>query len=295
MSKSITELLKTIALNTDDTMRKDNEIYNTEGLQNEQVAELDESIEMPDQYNNVMKNEGLYNGAYLPLKENGLQKLMGQRKFDFTLTSAIDPNFKRSQIDPDNAMPSYNKYSKFSLKPESVEPPTSQISLVRQSKASYLNYRNRLEPQAEQQQQQTAPSLAPRNGKIEEGYDHYADMDDDYSDSPPAYDFDDETSNKETVLHKNEKGEVVHTTDHVDETNKETETETKPVEETKSGIPIFGEDPVGYVPPKSRIPIFGEDPVGYKPTFRKKYSKQTVASSRSSNLLFNKTSKTATY
>ena len=95
--------------------------------------------------------------------------------------------------------------------------------------------------------------------------------------------------------------EVVHTTDHVDETNKETETETKPleetkpVEETKSGIPIFGEDPVGYVPPKSRIPIFGEDPVGYKPTFRKKYSKQAVASSRSSNLLFNKPSKTATY
>lgn len=314
MSKSITELLKTIALNTDDVKRKDDEIYNSEGLHNEQVLELDESIEITDQYNNVMKNEGLYNGAYLPLKENGLHQLMGQRKFDFTLTSAIDPNFKRSKIDPDSAMPSYNKYSKFSLMPEAVEAPTNQISLVKQSKSSYLNYRNRLEPQAQQQQQQVAPSLAPKNGKIEEGYQFYADMDDDAG-SPPPYDFDDGMGKeKETTIHKDPAGETIHTTDHNEDTHKDPVEEPEPeipiygedppdfippkskipiygedpvgYKPPESKIPIYGEDPVGYKPPKSKIPIFGEDPPGYMPKFRKDYTKQVVGS-RSSNLLLN--------
>lgn len=263
MSKSITELLQSIALNTDNVKRKDNEIYNSEGLHNEQVMEIDESIEISDQYNNVMKIEGIYNGAYLPLKENGLHKLMGQRKFDFTLTSAIDPNFKRSKIDPDSALPSYNKYSKFSLMPESVEPPHNQISLVKESKASYLNYRNRLNP--EQQQQQTAPQLAPRDSLAEEGYKNYAD-DYEYEDSPPAYEFDDDgMTKKDTTIHKDDQGEVVHTTDHIDETHDPVEEEEEdPLPDAPGGpqkeIPVFSED----VPPTAKyrhkeIPVFNED------------------------------------
>jgi hypothetical protein len=148
MSLPLSELLTALGNNK--------QIKPTEGtLYNPDIPErLDETEEIMDQYSS-MKINTPFNGSGLPLRESGVLSRMDPKKRDFSTDGAIDPNIIRSKIDPDSAMPSLNRYSKFSLMPSSTAEPHSQVDLIRKSRESFTNYQNRLSsatPQATQNQ-----------------------------------------------------------------------------------------------------------------------------------------------
>ena len=209
MSLSINDLLQSIGGNTKQIKPSEGQLHNPDIPDSEPITEFDDELELNDQYSTVMRIGGAYNGTNLPLKEQGQLDVMNPRRVDFSLTNAIDPNVIRSKIDPDSAQPSYNRYSKFSLMPDSVKPPKSQIGLIKESRGSYINYQNRLNPGSAK-----ATSTANSMKKpLEYGEPHDI-IKEPWDDLPPAYDFDNSSTKKKEPtepIHKDPDGETTQT------------------------------------------------------------------------------------
>ena len=149
---SINDLLKGVASASKRIEPKEGQLYSPDIPQ----TTLDDEIAIRDQFENQMKVTTLpRNGTGYALSAYGSDiSLMDPRKADFITDGSIDPNVIMSKIDPDKAQPSYNKYSKFSLMPDSVKPPKNQVELLRRSHASELNFRNRYNAQSGSNDQQ---------------------------------------------------------------------------------------------------------------------------------------------
>ena len=111
---------------------------------------LDDELTIRDQFSNIRINTP-FNGGELPLRASGVMATMDPKKFDFTTNDAIDPNTIRSKIDPDSAMPTLNRYSKFSLMPSSASPPHDQVALIQKSAEAYSKFQNRFKSAEEKQ------------------------------------------------------------------------------------------------------------------------------------------------
>ena len=136
MSLPLSELLTALGNNK--------QIKPTEGtLYNPDIPDrLNASEEIMDHYSTLRINTP-FNGSGLPLRESGVLARMDPKKRDFSTDGAIDPNIIRSKIDPDSAMPTLNRYSKFSLMPSSTAEPHNQVDLIRKSRESFTNFHNR--------------------------------------------------------------------------------------------------------------------------------------------------------
>ena len=73
------------------------------------------------------------------------------------MDGAIDPNTIRNKVDPDSTRPNLSSQGKFSLMPESVADPHSQISLVKRARSSKMNYANRFQPKGAGEQSEPPP------------------------------------------------------------------------------------------------------------------------------------------
>lgn len=139
MSKSINELFKSLV----DGDTKNLPTKETE-LKNPDIPEYDETREIKDQFRiNYRMPTAPRNGAGYALPR---RSVINPKKESFLMDFTIDPNLVRAKTDPDNALPSLSRTAKFSYMPESVKPPHNQESLIKQSRRSELNWRNRFNP-----------------------------------------------------------------------------------------------------------------------------------------------------
>ena len=140
MSLSINELLKGVTDASKRILPKEGKLHNPDIPD----GPLNPEVNIKDQYATVMRFNGPYNGSGLPLKEGGRLRMMNPRLVDFMSDStAINPNNIRSKVDPDRAHPLINSNSLFSLTDSSVKPPHNTIGLVKRSRSSFANYKNR--------------------------------------------------------------------------------------------------------------------------------------------------------
>ena len=204
MSLSINDLLQSLGAQSKQIKPKEGQLHNPDIPDSEPMTELDAELELRDQYSTVMKIGGAYNGTNAPLKESGQLRMMDPRQVDFLMTDAIDPNIIRSKTDPDTAQPSYNRYSLFSLMPDSIKPPRSQVGLIRRSNGSSTNYRNRFQAAPPKTSSKNAARQPPA---FDEPHDSYNEPDYD----PPAYDFNDGIVKPKKPIHVDPDGERTHT------------------------------------------------------------------------------------
>lgn len=115
----------------------------------DESAYLPDTAEVHDEFATDMSGEARVhrNGAGYKLNVKQKYGHEDQRKTSFTAENSIDPNVIRSKVDPDAAHPSLSSQSLFSTLPINFEP-HSQVSLVKQSRESEYNYRNRFKPSA---------------------------------------------------------------------------------------------------------------------------------------------------
>jgi len=144
------------SLSRDDEMLHNPDVPDMKG-EHEASEYMPESAEIKDEYYLDMGADlqtGPRNGQYaLNVKQPYVHERNHRKAF--TMEGAIDPNLIRSKIDPDSAHPSLSSQSLFSYVPTNFEP-TTQVSLIKQSRESEYNYRNRFKPS--QQQAQTTPT-----------------------------------------------------------------------------------------------------------------------------------------
>lgn len=132
MSKSIRDLIQ--VLNTEKAKLTEGELANDipQMIDHERLVE-DEA---------VLDSSTIKNGQ--SFLENKVPRSKQQNWYSYN--NNIDPNVIRARTDPDSARPNLSSQTPQSLMPESANPPHDYVSLVRLSKESYLNYRNRFQP-----------------------------------------------------------------------------------------------------------------------------------------------------
>ncbi len=152
MSKSINDLLS--KLNTEAKIEPaSGKLYNPDIP----TQVLDDTRNVKDQYFSTVRMSSQPRSGTYSLPRQAIYK--DPRKEAFLQDDAIDPSIIRSMVDPDSAMPSLSSSSKFSLMPESVQPPHTQVGLIRKSHESEINFRNRYKPQEQAQQPLTEAQL----------------------------------------------------------------------------------------------------------------------------------------
>jgi hypothetical protein len=145
MSKSLNELFKSLASGSNKNIKQ------PEGqLKNPDVPDLDDKAILRDKFYLSYKIDSQpRNGAGYSMPR--APSLMDPKKEDFMLEGSIDPNTIRAKVDPDDALAS--RKGQFSYMPNAVKAPHNQNNLIKDARASYLNWSNRFQPQQNQPQQ----------------------------------------------------------------------------------------------------------------------------------------------